>query len=52
MKYMKLEWPTGRRGPFPLDLWAWIEERINFEHKFVSSISFLALGTKLNRDYL
>jgi hypothetical protein len=36
LKYMELEWPTGRRGPFPLDVWAWIDERCTLDKRFVS----------------
>jgi hypothetical protein len=28
-KYMDHEWPSKRRGKFPFDLMAWIEERID-----------------------
>jgi serine/threonine protein kinase len=37
-KYMENEWHTGRRGPFPVDLWAWIRERCNLDRLFVSPI--------------
>jgi hypothetical protein len=35
-KYMDNEWPLQRRGGFPIDLMAWIWERIDLENVPVS----------------
>jgi len=36
-KYMDHEWPVKRRGDFPVDLMAWIWERIDLEDKLRAS---------------
>jgi hypothetical protein len=41
LKYMELEWPMGRRGPFPLDLRAWVDERCTLDETFVFLSSLL-----------
>jgi hypothetical protein len=39
-KYMENEWPSERRGKFPIDLMAWIWERIELEDKYVFECPF------------
>jgi hypothetical protein len=36
-KYKDQEWVVGRRGDFPFDLMAWIEERLDLEDRWVSA---------------
>jgi len=36
-KYNDHEWPTGRRGPFPFDYMAWLNEKLDLEERCVSN---------------
>jgi hypothetical protein len=50
-KYSDHEWPTGRRGPFPFDFIAWVNETWDYRESLQRCISLIDILVANNNSY-